>query len=431
MFIFLFNVEEQFLPIYILNILTSIIFFLVLNSQLAKSEKYYTEKRLVLLVFIYSFISVAIYNIISYYYRGNLFVFSEADALFYDRESRIMAGMSFSDGIKNYLNNMLLEDLGAVLVISSLYRIIESNLLLNFVYIIIGAFTALCIFRISKKFMSIKYAFLCALTYSVSSFVLWYHASGLKESFMVMLVVVFFDQFYQFYINKKYIAVLYCIISLLALLLFRPVIVFLCIGALSIGVLLSKKVNTFSLVILVLFFIITIYLSNYISTESSRFIYNSNDELIDIKEKSGMVKGGVLFTYITNIVAATIGPMPTLQPNEKIILSLFSPGLIFRVLIGAVLWFGVFYIIKTREGDIFPLVLFYLLEAASLVYIMESLELRKSLPHFPMIYIISFWFLDKYNNLNHLNSNVKQRIRIIINLSSFLFALLIIYWNYR
>lgn len=436
---FLPRTSSEFLAVYLINFITIIVYFLFLNNQLTRNVGYYTKRRLAFFVFIYSLISVGIYNIISFYYRGNFFVFSEADALFYDSESRIMAGLNFFESIQYFLNTSSFEDLGAVLVISLLYNIVDSNLFVNLFYVLIGVLTALSLFRISKNFMSVKFSYLCSLTYATSSFVLWYHASGLKESFMVMLIVVFFDQFYQFYIKRKVWGLIYCIIPLIILLLFRPAIVFISIGAIGIGILLSKRITTFTLLSMILVFTMAIYLSNFFSETSSRYLYGSNDELMEIKENSGMVKGSVEFTYLVNILAGSIGPMPTISSGvdddpatmKRVMLSFYSPGLIYRILLAIPFWLGILYIFVFKKVELYPLVLFYLLEMISLVYIMEALELRKSLPHFPIIYLITFWFLDKYNEPDLCSIKIKHRIRRLINFFSVLFVLLIIYWNFK
>lgn len=77
--------------------------------------------------------------------------------------------------------------------------------MVNLFYIIIGVFSANAIFRICLNFMSRKYSFICALSYSLSSFVVWFHSSGLKESFMCFIVLIFFDRFYL-YMKTKFVA---------------------------------------------------------------------------------------------------------------------------------------------------------------------------------------------------------------------------------
>src|SRR5699024_4870810 len=130
--------------------------------------------------------------------------FSEADAFVYHDFAQEMSSMSWGYAIDYFLRYYRFEDLGMVLILSAVYSIAESNLLFNAFNIFVGVITAIGVFRISRYLMTEKYAFICALSFTISSYFVWFHASGLKESFMVMLVVLFFDQFYKYnYSNKR------------------------------------------------------------------------------------------------------------------------------------------------------------------------------------------------------------------------------------
>jgi len=372
-----------------------------------------------------------VFNLISNIYNQNYFVFSVADAVTYHNQALIMASKSFTNGIRYYLRYNSTEDLGAVLMISTLYRIIESNLFLNIFYVFVGILTAFGMFSISKNMMSVKNAFLCGLTYSISSFVLWFHASGLKESFMIMLVVLFFDHYYKYMRNTRIRHLVFASVILIPLMLFRPAILFLCLGAILISFFLMHKRTFSSFISVLLALLAIIFSSSYIEHTSNRYVPGSVEQMIKIKESTGMVKGSKLFTYSVNIMAAAIGPLPTLLPNKKTTLSFYSVGLIYRIFLSFTFWFGIYYAYKTRSTTVYPLILFALMEMSSLVLILEGLELRKSLPHFPAIFIVSFWFLDTYNRNTIIKPQSKLRLERIVNLSIIFFFILIILWNKR
>jgi len=430
-FIPLFNGE--YVLIYILNFVTIFTCFFTINSALYKTENYFTRKRLGLIVFFYSALFVIINKLISYYYSGNFFVFSVDDALAYHEGAVRMASQSFFCGIDLILNEFEFEDIGAFVVMSSLYRIIESILIVNLFYIYIGVVTAWSIFRISKNFMSIKYSFLCALTYSISSFIIWFHSSGLKESFLVMLIVLFYDHYYLFIKSKQLKNLILLIVFLLSILLFRPAITFFCVGSIGISMLfkIKGKLQFFFLIMLGVAFVVFMY--SYISLLSDRYLLGGTEQMLAIKEATGMVKqGSVQFTYAVNAIASLLGPLPSVLPtSSKQHLSFFSIGLIYRVFISMACWAGVYYAIKNKMGSIYPLLLFMFIEMASLIYILESLELRKSLPHIPFVFICSFWFLDNYDKKTIGSKQSRLRLRNIWNVSSVLFFFIIIYWNFK
>jgi hypothetical protein len=141
-------IKDDFIPIHVFNIFTLVIFYFTINFQLSKPERVLTRNSLGLIVFLYSLFFVSAFNLISNIYNHNFFVFSEVDAVSYHYHSLIMASKSFTNGIRYYLGYHSTEDLGAVLVICTLYRIIESNLFLNFFYILLGVFTAFGIFSL-------------------------------------------------------------------------------------------------------------------------------------------------------------------------------------------------------------------------------------------------------------------------------------------
>ena len=87
-------------------------------------------------------------------------------------------------------------------------------------------------------------------------------------------------------------------------------------------------------------------------------------------------------------------------------------------------------LIKHKYYTLLPIALFPLFESASLVYIFEALELRKSLPHYPLLYILIFWAIyqidsskkEWFNNLF-----AKQLYALYFIISIFI----ITYWNLR
>jgi len=148
-----------------------------------------------------------------------------------------------------------------------------------------------------------------------------------------------------------------------------------------------------------------------------------------MKESEGMVKGSLLFTYSVNILAQLIGPLPSVNSNMRPLLSFYSAGLIYRVIIAIPFWIGVYYLWKHKISILFPLLIFVLFEMSSLALILEGLELRKSLPHLPFVYIISFWFLDKFDlRLALIN---RQKVKNLINIFILIAFGIIIYWNFR
>ena len=424
----LFSIED--IGLYVLNYLTLLIFVLFIHYLEDKPDSYFSKKKMVFLVFYYTVFFVFCYNLLSYYYTGNFYVFSEGDAIVYNNESEAMSNMSFFKGIEYYLSKHEFEDLGLVVVLSSLYKIYVTKILLSVFYVFVAVVTSVGIFSIAKHFMSVKYAALCALTYCLSSYVLWYHSSGLKESLLIMLIVLFYSNYYGVLFDKKAINVWGIILMPLLILFFRPVLSIFCLLSIAMGVLLKRKLTAPQIIFLFMVMFAGIYFLETISSSTDKYLLGGTSSMLEIKEMEGMVKGSVSFTYLVNTLSSMFGPFPTLL-SSKAHLSIFAPGLIFKVLLSVAFWFGVIYVIQAKLNKTYPMLVFILLEICSLTYILEALELRKSIPHFPLVYIIAFIFIYKYDTSKLLNLKSHLFYKKSFNIVGFILCLLMVYWNFR
>lgn len=423
-----FPVELEML--YVLNCFSLVTFFLYVDYLAKKPEDYFVGRKMTFLLFSYSLFFVFCYNLVSYYYTGNFYVFSESDAIFYHNESIVMSGMSFISSIEYYLSRHELEDLGIAIILSTLYKVYATKLLLNLFYVFVAVITANAIYAIARRFMSVKYAWLCAATYGLSSYVIWFHASGLKESVLVMLITLFYSNYYSFVFDKKSSGLWGLVLVPLLLLLFRPVLSIFCLVSIAMGVLLKRKFSISQLLFLFAAFLTGIYFLDTILSSTDKFLLGGPDRMLEIKEMEGMVKGSIPFTYLVNILSSMFGCFPSLM-SSKVHLTFYAPGLIFKVFISLAFWFGVVHLIKTRMSQAYPMLIFIIAEMISLTYILEALELRKAMPHFPLIYIIGFIFIYRYDHnqllsiKNHLfHKKSFERISLIL-------CILMVYWNFR
>lgn len=432
--VFWFFTSGYFLPLYILHIFTFIVYALIIMFFVQlREERFSGNTRLPLTVFVVSFLFMALNNYTSFQYNNNFFVFSEVDAGTYHLYSLIMAQKSFGDAVNYIHSQWQFDDLGTFLIVSTLYRLIESNLVVNLFYIILGIFSAKAIFRICSNFMSRKYSFICALSYSLSSFVVWFHSSGLKESFMCFLVLMFFDRYYLYMKNRNIVHLISGALFLAALLLFRPPLIFFCIGAVGLGTILKRRKGVLGAFLVIVVFGGFIGLYPVFESTYDRFLMGGDFErLLMAKEATGMVKGSLQFTYAVNLLAQLIGPLPTISPDIKEVLSFYSPGLIYKTLLSVFFWFGVYYVFKFKGAMLYPLIFFAFLEMSSLLIILEGLELRKSLPHFAMIYIIAFWFMDQLDRKkSFFKLRTRRRTQTIFSLSAACIFFMILTWNIR
>ncbi len=423
------KISIDYILVNILAIFSFFCYFGMLELNRIVDSKSHTNLSLAIQVFLYTFIFVFLENSISYFYTDNFFVFSISDATFYHDSVMEIIDMPFIDGIKHYLTYMSFDDLGMILVLYPLCLISGSNLMLNLFYLFVGVVIATSLFSLSQQFMSKKYAFLAALSFCISSFIIFFHSSGLKESFLIMLVVLSFDFYYRFMKSKKIKHLLTALIFISIIMLFRPAILGMIVISIGLGILFSKggvgvKIISF------LIFIFLIAFGDFISEIIEDYTTGGIDTLIEARETQGMVIGGLGFTYTVNILSQSIGPLPTVISSSKILTMLYSSGLIYRVFLGIPFWLSIIFIYKQKYSKIYPLVLFVVMEMSALTFLMDGLELRKALPHIPIVYVISFWFLDKYDR-KIIQFKKPKIFELFFKSLLFILILLMFYWNFR
>lgn len=416
--------------LYLVNGAALISFAMLIHYVQQRPDGFFTQKNLLFIVFAYVGIYVFCYNLLSFYYTDNLYIFSENDALYYHKDAITMSEMPFFDSIAYFLSYREVEDLGISLVLSCLYRIAASKIMLSIFYVFVGTLTALSIFNISKRFMSVKYAFLCAIAYSVSSYVIWFHSSGLKESLLIWLVTLFYGSYYRLTFDKKLSAVWGLIVTPLLIMMFRPVLSLFCLASLAIGIAFRKKLTVPQLVFLVGVMLAGIYFLEPIIGSTDKFLLGGTESMLEIKQMEGMIKGSVSFSYLVNTLASMFGPFPSLL-SSKVHLTFFAPGLIFKVFVSIGFWFGVVHILKAKMTQAYPMLFFVLVEMASLTYILEALELRKSLPHFPLVYIVAFIFIYRFDHNQLLTVKNHLLYKKSFQVMSIVLCFLMVYWNFR
>ena len=412
-----------------LNIFTMFSYSFILYIGSNMNRRYYQKKYLIIEVFLYTLLFIFFNNFISYYYNNDFWVFNKGDALFYHNEILKILSMPLDKAIDSYLEHMGIDDLGMILILYPLYYIVESNLILNLFYLFVGLITALSIFTISSNFMTKKYAYLSSISYSLASFVIYFHSIGLKESFLIMLIVLSFDFYYRYIKSKNIILLLISLLFIASIILFRPAIASMIIVAIGFGSLLSKQGGIGIKIIALFIILFLISISSILIPILEKYTIGGFDALIYARESEGMIKGGLPFTYAVNTLSQLFGPLPSLV-SHKITLTFYAPSLIYRVLLSFPFWLGVWYIFKIKSYKLYPLVLFILFEMFSLTAILEGLELRKALPHLPIVFIIAFWFLDKYDTKSIVIKR-KKRFQLFFKFIIFLLTFIILFWNFK
>jgi hypothetical protein len=339
-----------------------------------------------------------------------------------------MSELGLSEGIDYFFIENTFEDLGAVLYMSTLYRLIPNPLIINAGNIILGLIIAANLFSIASNFMQKKYAFFATLSFSASSFMVYFQSTGLKEVVFVTLIVVCVNYYYNYMYNKgKYS--LYKLFAFVAmLLLFRPAVMGMLSLAMFSGYMLRNKNNKNTIIIVGVIMVVALIVISQMQSTVDRYL-PSVDTISSRKDSS--IQGGSGFGFFVSVLSAFIGPFPTIYPiifREQV--AFYSIGLIFRLFFSIYFIFSLIYIFINKKTQLYAIAAFTIVEMLSLVIILEVFELRLNMPHYPFIFILTFYFLSELNS-----GNIKKyKVKRIIKYTQIWFIvafLLVIGWNLR
>lgn len=415
--------QEVNYPVLITNLFVAAFFFVTLLLQIETAK--FDKKKMVLVISLYSIIVVFIYNFMFYYSSGSFFEFNAVDSYTYHDYAISLKRLDFYERIKTIqmgFGRLNFDDLGFPFYLSIVYEIIESNILVNFLNVILVVTTAYLLFKISNTILSVKAAYLSSLIYSLSSYTVYFEASGLKEILMNFIIVTSFFGFYKFIFVKNKLWLVFAFLSSLSLLFFRIPLVLFLFGSFGSYYLFitQKKISNYILMIIVLvsgyylYDTTEIYLQRYLTTYADIVYYK-------VSASSFQGLPAQLVTIISFIVGF-IGPFPTLIPfNNSENISFYASGLLLKVFISIPFLLGMLFIVKHKVSVLMPIVIFCFIEIASISFLWESFEVRKVFPHFPFIFIIAVYYLENMRSI---------KVKNMMNFSFLAFFTAIFVWNY-
>lgn len=416
----------------VLNFFTFVSFAFILWISSNKSDEYYTRNRLGITVFVYSFIFVGLYLVMSDYYTGNTFLFSVADARTYERYSLaiVNSDMTIQEAISFLVKHRFdYDDWGAFIFMLYPYSIIKSKLALNFAYITLGTISSIFLFDIGNRFMLRSYAYLASLSYSIASYSLFFYGSHLKETAMLFFVTISFFCFFKYMDSRKSSNMLFGIIFSSILFFFRPVIAVLIWMSIMASYVLGKKNGSKTLI--VGFIVIMIIPISYFVVNDILMQYTAQGDLLN---SPNYVEDNSSFSIAVSAVGAFLGPIPILLQIKNA----FSPspiygsGLLLKCLLLVPFYNGLVYCYKKRNPFLLSLYSFTIAEMVCLAIVKDGLELRKALAHVPFFILSAFWFLSEYDK------DVDEEIYISpyyistrrwFYLSAIVFFVVVIAWN--
>lgn len=247
-------------------------------------------------------------------------------------------------------------------------------------------------FGIGKEIMRTAHAYMAALSYSISSFSIFYYSSFRKEIFMVFIVIACFWAFYKYLASKKNVYLILAIAFTAFMVFFRAAVtVLLLVGMMSyFG---GKKLNKDNAgpVLFVVFAVLAASFPVLLAKLSSF----AND----LSRHENYIHT-TPFGIMVSSVGVMIGPFPQLLQlgnTDMSQLPWYGPGLLLKFILFLAFWNGFFLCLKKLEAPILPLFVFTVLEMLALAVMNDGLELRKAMPHISTFYLAAFWFISEYD----------------------------------
>ena len=362
-------------------------------SQIGIDEGKCTKVRLFSITFTYSFLLVSVFLFYSYNVEGNTFLLSETDSRLYEKLVNKMLYLPYKDSFVYLFEKYKFDDWGGPIYMSSVFRIYPDKLFLNFVNTILTSVSSLFVFKIGERLMSRKYAYLSALSYAISSFMIFFNGSFLKESSFVFFVILLINSIYNFIIEKRKISLIYIVIYSCVLLLFRPAVVVCVICGFSVYYFVRRGYGVYKLgLILLVILFLSYLLSSLLSIFNHYTLSGDIAKLMLTKDtKYGLSRE---MTYTLNWFGSFFGPFPSIL-GSNMTSCFYGSGLLYKFLLLPFAVFGLIKVVKIRIDYMFPLLVFFVLESFFAALVQKGMELRLTLPHIFIYYIFAFWTMEK------------------------------------
>ena len=225
------------------NITVFVCFSLLIMVSYYQRENFYTNVRLGVTVFVFSISAVSLYCYMSDYYSGDTFLFSKSDAMVYYKLSNILVTSDFNHWIGILTSKgWEFDDWGAPIGMSFFYMLWQSKAALNIGYVVLTSIAAVSMFDMAKTIMMKRYAYMAALIYSVSSYMIFFNGSHLKESFMSFITIESFAFLYKYVKEEKAIYLIISLFFSVVMAFFRvPVMGLMWMGGITYLLLIRKR----------------------------------------------------------------------------------------------------------------------------------------------------------------------------------------------
>ena len=364
----------------------------------------YSELTLFVTVLTYSIVLGIVFMSISKFFDGDTFMLTKNDAMLYFRGSMRAYQVGFLENVKYITRTYDFDDWGAFTYDSLLMSIIPSKFFLNFSYMVLGAIASVLLFRIGCHYMPVSYAFVGAMAYGTSSFLVMLNCTFLKEPLFVFFIICMMYNLSRGMHQESNYAYPLALFFLCVIFFFRPAVAVFLIMSFGIYIAVKQHGSALSFFFYLAAVAMLVVSVKYMMDLTDRYS-GSYDEKMAESGNDKAYSGG--FNVFVNIFGGFFGPFPTLFTKHEApsTVQFYGAGLTYRLFMIFPFLGGLFLIFKNKVLELLPITIFILVEMLVTGMVAASLELRKVMPHIPFTYIVSFYGLSQWQE-----SKILQRI---------------------
>ena len=342
--------------------------FFYFTNILTKSWAEYSERTFLRQLFITAFVIRVVWVVFSYFFyismTGKMFEFEAADSIFY-HESGLLGASSIRNGTFNiveFMSGVELSDRGYPFYLSLIYYITgDSIIVTRLIKALIGAFTCILIYRLTKRiFDNPAIARIAGILCMLMPNLIYYCGLHLKEIEMTFLIILFLERTDYVIRSQRYnfINISLPILAASLLFFFRTVIgvtaIFSFFTALAFSS--SRILGWGKRILLIVWSVATLsyFIGGKIMTEIETVWENKDTNQSNSMKYRSNVEGGNKF--VKNLSGSVFAPMifvipfPTMvntegQENQMLI----GGGNYVKNIMAFFVMFSLFIIIKTHK----------------------------------------------------------------------------------
>ena len=330
-------------------------------------------------------------------YFNNPLGFNPADAFYYDYHADYFKNSSFTV-YKNFLDEhgVYLDDRGMNYVTYFIYhfagthvRGLQLAIVVNTLAITLSSYF---IYKLGNLYFDNKVSTFITFVWGTELFAVYTAASGVKENYMVGLLVpafYFLAKSYRYFELKN---IIYFFIFASSALLFRMALFYMLVLSFVVVIFLRfpfirKYIVFFAITGIIM---VCIYYYNVVDTIALErgYDYETLEEIAD--NRMAAASSGIV-SQLFNYVSGLIGPFPNIVatgPKANYI-TLYSFSSFCKVMYSFFFLYGAYAAIKYRKYEFMPILTFWLMDTVMLWFTFFSLHDRYQWPHIPIMIVVA------------------------------------------